>query len=365
MCSSDLQEYQGLVPAGFTADGRFVYGANMRNQMFLVVGDQESEGYSSLLTTIDTSTPGFKPLLVNTPLPPPAALVGNHIAFTALTGGTMNAIVVDGKSLQREGASRVTFSSDAAHFGFTFGRLPTARTVNVDGKDLPGSVVAFQQAGLGRYRPRAEFVFSADGNHVSYFDQQPGNSSGVYVDGKLAQVFPGTQPQNLTFTPDGTQAYGYDPDGFAEGRPLDKADLDPLFPDNPVMVIHNSNHGAVLNSCALALAGYDASTPDPAGGVHPREMRAVRRHRLRRHRLGHRGGPVLVRHPLPRQLRAAPARHRAVPPQHAGDRAVHLDRQPHAATGDDDDVLLLFPRDAVLGLHLPDHEHAQIGRAHV
>lgn len=33
------------------------------------------------------------------------------------------------------------------------------------------------------------------------------------------------------------------------------------------MVIHNSNRGAVLNSCALALAGYDGSTPDPAGGV--------------------------------------------------------------------------------------------------
>ncbi|MFM7361896.1 MAG: amidohydrolase [Cyanobium sp.] len=62
-------------------------------------------------------------------------------------------------------------------------------------------------------------------------------------------------------------AYGYDPDGLSDGRPLDKADLDPLFPDHPVMVIHNSNHGAVLNSCALALIGYDASTPDPAGGV--------------------------------------------------------------------------------------------------
>jgi predicted amidohydrolase YtcJ len=62
-------------------------------------------------------------------------------------------------------------------------------------------------------------------------------------------------------------AYGYDPDGFSDGRPLDKADLDALFPDNPVMVIHNSNHGAVLNSRALALAGYDATTPDPAGGV--------------------------------------------------------------------------------------------------
>jgi predicted amidohydrolase YtcJ len=62
-------------------------------------------------------------------------------------------------------------------------------------------------------------------------------------------------------------AYGYDPDGLADGRPLDKSDLDPLFPDNPVLLIHNSNHGAMLNSRALALAGYDASTPDPAGGV--------------------------------------------------------------------------------------------------
>ena len=61
--------------------------------------------------------------------------------------------------------------------------------------------------------------------------------------------------------------YGYDPDGLSDGRPLDKADLDAVFPDNPVMLIHNSNHGAVLNSRGLELAGYDASTPDPAGGV--------------------------------------------------------------------------------------------------
>ncbi|MEB3317875.1 MAG: amidohydrolase [Cyanobacteriota bacterium] len=62
-------------------------------------------------------------------------------------------------------------------------------------------------------------------------------------------------------------AYGYDPDGLADGRSLDRSDLDPLFPDNPVMLIHNSNHGAMLNSRALAFVGYDASTPDPAGGV--------------------------------------------------------------------------------------------------
>jgi hypothetical protein len=201
----------------------------MRQQTFLVVGDQESEAYGSMITAIDTSAPGFKPLLLNTPLPPAAALVGNHIAFTALTAGPMQTVVVDGKSLQREGASRVTFSSDGSHFGFTFGR-GQARTVNVDGKDLPGSVVTFQQAGLGNYRPRAEFVFSADGKHVAYFDQQPGNASGIYVDGRLAQVFDGTGPQNLTFTPDGrhllwlANAFGGGHIHYVDGRPALRTD---------------------------------------------------------------------------------------------------------------------------------------------
>ncbi|MEB3350684.1 MAG: amidohydrolase family protein [Cyanobacteriota bacterium] len=78
-------------------------------------------------------------------------------------------------------------------------------------------------------------------------------------------------------------AYGYDVDGLSDGRQLDKADLDPLFPENPVMVIHNSNHGAVLNSRALAMTGYDASTPDPAGGVIVRQPAADRSHRGQHH----------------------------------------------------------------------------------
>ncbi|WP_231597246.1 amidohydrolase family protein [Synechococcus sp. CBW1004] len=46
-------------------------------------------------------------------------------------------------------------------------------------------------------------------------------------------------------------AYGYDVDGLSDGRPLDKADLDALFPENPVMVLHNSNHGAVLKEALI------------------------------------------------------------------------------------------------------------------
>jgi hypothetical protein len=49
--------------------------------------------------------------------------------------------------------------------------------------------------------------------------------------------------------------YGYDKDGLAEGRELTRDDLDSHFPNNPVAVIHQSSHGAVLNSAALRAVG--------------------------------------------------------------------------------------------------------------
>jgi len=61
-------------------------------------------------------------------------------------------------------------------------------------------------------------------------------------------------------------AYGYDNSGLAEGRDITHDDLDPYFPDNPVMLIHNSNHGAVFNAAGLEKAGVDENTPTPAGG---------------------------------------------------------------------------------------------------
>src|SRR4029079_13499419 len=111
-------------------------------------------------------------------------------------------VMVDGKVLQRESAGRVIFSADGSHFGFTFGNIQS-RTLNIDGKDLPGNVMTFQQPGNGRNRPRGEFVFSPDGRRVAYFVMQPNNNSAIYVDGKPAAVFAGSQPESLTFTPDG------------------------------------------------------------------------------------------------------------------------------------------------------------------
>ena len=61
--------------------------------------------------------------------------------------------------------------------------------------------------------------------------------------------------------------YGYDRSNLVEQRELTVDDLDPAFRDNPVILIHSSMHGALLNSAAFAKIGYDASTPTPEGGV--------------------------------------------------------------------------------------------------
>ena len=61
--------------------------------------------------------------------------------------------------------------------------------------------------------------------------------------------------------------YGYDRSNLVEGRELNVDDLDPAFPDNPIMLIHSSNHGAVLNTAAFKVVGYNDSTPTPAGGI--------------------------------------------------------------------------------------------------
>ena len=62
-------------------------------------------------------------------------------------------------------------------------------------------------------------------------------------------------------------AYGYDQDGLKEARHLTVDDLDPYFPNNPLILIHVSNHGAVLNSLGLKTFDIDDSTKTPEGGV--------------------------------------------------------------------------------------------------
>lgn len=61
--------------------------------------------------------------------------------------------------------------------------------------------------------------------------------------------------------------FGYDNAQLAELRHPTKEDLDAVSTDLPIIIVHQSGHLGVANSRALELAGIDASTPDPAGGV--------------------------------------------------------------------------------------------------
>lgn len=56
-----------------------------------------------------------------------------------------------------------------------------------------------------------------------------------------------------------------------EGRYPTRHDIDPVSPNNPVMVINQGGHMAVVNSLALEMAGVNAGTPDPGNGRFLRE----------------------------------------------------------------------------------------------
>lgn len=60
---------------------------------------------------------------------------------------------------------------------------------------------------------------------------------------------------------------GWDDTRLKEKRWVTRWDLDPVSPDNPVLLIKDGGHAVVLNSYALRLAGISKETPDPKGYI--------------------------------------------------------------------------------------------------
>jgi predicted amidohydrolase YtcJ len=69
--------------------------------------------------------------------------------------------------------------------------------------------------------------------------------------------------------PDGETivGYGYDDNAMPNGVLLNRDDLDKAFPNNPVIVIHVSMHGVVLNSKAMKNFNIDSETKTVDGGI--------------------------------------------------------------------------------------------------
>ena len=55
---------------------------------------------------------------------------------------------------------------------------------------------------------------------------------------------------------------------MAEGRPINRPDLDEAAPNNPVFIQHRGGHTAFVNSAALNKADINDQTPNPAGGAY-------------------------------------------------------------------------------------------------
>ena len=62
-------------------------------------------------------------------------------------------------------------------------------------------------------------------------------------------------------------AYGYDSTAMEEHRILGRDDLDPAFPDNPILILHVSLHGAILNTAGFKAVHFDLNAPTPPGGM--------------------------------------------------------------------------------------------------
>ncbi len=61
--------------------------------------------------------------------------------------------------------------------------------------------------------------------------------------------------------------FGYDGNLMPPGQQLSRDVLDKAFPDNPVVILHVSMHGALLNSAAFAKIGYRDGMATPPGGI--------------------------------------------------------------------------------------------------
>ena len=68
------------------------------------------------------------------------------------------------------------------------------------------------------------------------------------------------------------RAHGYEETMLAERRHPTRAELDRAAPHHPVRLTHRSGHAEVLNSRALALAGIDEATDEPAGAAFGRAL---------------------------------------------------------------------------------------------
>jgi hypothetical protein len=183
----DFSSYQLPTP-GFTADSsKFVYVAGTAGRQFVVIDENESNGYQSAI-----------------PIVPVLSTTGHRIAYFGDAPNRRQHLVVDGADTEygpqfASGTTnrlmQLTFSPDSAHVGLLQGT-----TLNVDNVLQPG--LAF-----------ATYVFSSTGGHVAYLATIADRQS-LVVDQKVVSNKPGAV-KSIFFSPDGEHVYWFSQGNWA------------------------------------------------------------------------------------------------------------------------------------------------------
>lgn len=134
---------------------------------------------------------------------------------------------------------------------------PNARRVDLAGRALlPGFIEAH-----GHFPGEGVFAVMVDLN-------SPPIGNIHTISGLVARL---RERASETSAGDWILGMGYDDTLLAEGRHPTREDLDRASSEHPILITHISAHLAVSNTRGLELAGIDARTPDPEGGVIRRE----------------------------------------------------------------------------------------------
>lgn len=168
----------------------------------------------------------------------------NGKIFTADTQNSMaQAVLIDGPTIKFVG--KTTEAKQTAH--------PKARLV-----DLKGSTVI---PGIHDVHVHA-LESGSDSTHFSLNPEKTDAEEHALVVEQAAEDFPDTE---------WLVGFGHSLASLLESRRSPRVILDEVAPDRPVIIMEATSHSMWVNSAALELAGIDASTPNPVGGIISRD----------------------------------------------------------------------------------------------
>ena len=173
------QEYpEGISALVWTSDGRPVYYGRTNQRAFMIIGEQESDAYGTILdvqpTTREERNLGARAVA-------PAVVRGTHVAYIARTNandGNTTVVVVDGKAMPAVAASEISLSPDGTRYAYLSGR--PQQFVTVDGTAYDKVAIEPSIATVGF---QGMIKWSPDSKHVAWITAAP--NTGVMLDGKL------------------------------------------------------------------------------------------------------------------------------------------------------------------------------------